>query len=221
MVAAGKRVLIMDDDQVVRRSYERVLSDAGYHVRSARNGADALEQARSNPVDVLMADLRMPGMDGLTAIRHLRERQPEVRVIVITGYPSRESFQEATRLGVQDYLTKPVPPDALTRATMAALAKAPPPIVPEPAVPFVSERFLETTAALAPDQEPLVAATAAVSQPTQRTGTPVSLEDLAMLILAPFVGLAYVLILPFAGIAAVLGLAAGGLFTTVRSLMKA
>ncbi|MHC4515377.1 MAG: response regulator [Planctomycetota bacterium] len=220
MVAAGKRVLIMDDDQVVRRSYERVLSEAGYHVRSARSGPDALEKAQSSPVDVLMADLRMPGMDGMTAIRHLRERQPEVRIIIITGYPSQESIQEATRLGVQDYLTKPVPPDALTRATMEALAKAPPPIVPETTVPSVSERSPGTTAALAPDQEPLVAATAVVAKPTQPTGTPVSLKDLPMLILAPFIGLAYVLILPFAGILALLGLAAAGLFTTVRSLMK-
>jgi CheY-like chemotaxis protein len=209
MVAAGKRVLIMDDDQVVRRSYERVLTEAGYRVRSARSGSDALEQAKDHPVDVLMADLRMPGMDGLTAIRHLREKQPQARVIVITGYPSQESLQEAARLGVQNYLTKPVDPDALTRATMAALLKVPPPVKPENGSTRIVEKTSATTTALA------------VAKPTQPVGSPVTKEDLPMLILAPSIGLVYVIILPFAGVVALLGLAAGGLFGAARSLLKA
>jgi len=188
MVDVDKRVLIMDDDEVVRRSYERVLSGAGYRVRSARSGPDAIEEARRNRVDVVLADLRMPGMDGMTAIRHLRERQPDMRVVVITGYPSPESSAEAERLGIQAYLTKPVAPDALTRVTEGALA--------------------ETVATPAPVDTPAVVA----PKPEEVTETHGLLKSLALLSIVPFIGLAYVILLPFLGTATLLGLAVGKLF---------
>ncbi|MFO1078510.1 MAG: response regulator [Planctomycetota bacterium] len=125
MTATGKRVLVVDDEDVVCRSYERVLTKAGFDVAKAHNGTEALDRVRDAKFDVMLADLMMPGMNGLQVIEHVRGTNPEVPVVVITGYPSQATLQQVARLGVADYLTKPVAPDVLVQATLQAMAAAP------------------------------------------------------------------------------------------------
>ena len=123
MVAAVKRVLVVDDEEIVRESYKLALTDAGYEVRTVPNGREAISACRAEHFDVMLADIRMPDMDGLEVSQVVVHEFPEVRVIVITGYPSSESAARAKRLGVSDYLQKPVAPDRLSAATAAALAR--------------------------------------------------------------------------------------------------
>ena len=117
-MVATKRVLVVDDEDVVCRSYERVLSNAGFEVEKANDGSQAFDRIGKRDYDVMLADLRMPGMDGLQVVRKMRETRPNMKVIVVTGYPTQETLLEAERLGVAEYLTKPVAPAELLLAVL-------------------------------------------------------------------------------------------------------
>lgn len=119
------RILIVDDDDTVRQSYLRSL--AGVHascdVAAARDGAEALRAMEQQPSDVVLLDLRMPGMDGLTVLRAIRQKWPESQVVIITGFPSLETVKEAIEVGACDYLAKPVGPDEIIHAAKSALSR--------------------------------------------------------------------------------------------------
>jgi len=123
MVATRKRILVVDDESIVRDSYELALVEAGYDVRTVASGRDAIQACRTERFDVILADLKMPDMDGLEVARVVSRESPGVRVVIITGYPSRESAEQAARIGVSDYLEKPLSPERLSAATAAALAR--------------------------------------------------------------------------------------------------
>jgi excisionase family DNA binding protein len=117
---ARPRVLVVDDEASIRDLLSKTLALAEYDVDVAPDGRSALERMRLYPYDLLIADLKMPGMDGLTVIREAKRYKADLPVIIITGY-STESFAiEAVNLGVAGYLTKPfrVP------QVLAAAAKA-------------------------------------------------------------------------------------------------
>lgn len=114
------RVLVVDDEEVVRLGYRRVLSTDGFRVIAAGGGAEALELMAGDRFDVVLLDLRMPGMDGLDVLRAIKERWPESEVVVVTGFPSIETAKEAVKLGAYDYIAKPVVPDQVLRATTGA-----------------------------------------------------------------------------------------------------
>jgi DNA-binding NtrC family response regulator len=116
-----KNVLVVDDEEVVRKSYSRCLDGARCEVEAVPDGAAALEAMRQRTFDVVMLDLRMPGMDGMTVLRTMREEWPESEIVVITGYPSIESAKEAIRLGASDYLAKPLGPDEIIGAAARAM----------------------------------------------------------------------------------------------------
>lgn len=119
------RVLIVDDDDTVRHSYLRSLAgaQASCDVAAARDGNEALRAMERQPSDVVLLDLRMPGMDGLSVLRVIKERWPESQVVIITGYPSLETVKEAIQIGASDYLAKPVGPDEIIHAANSALAR--------------------------------------------------------------------------------------------------
>jgi len=120
---AKSKILVVDDDEVVRLSYRRSLTGSSCNVETALNGSEALQAMEQNRYDVVLLDLRMPGMDGMTVLKTIKEKWPDSEVVIITGYPSLESAKEAVRLGAYDYLAKPVGPDDVINAAHAAMSQ--------------------------------------------------------------------------------------------------
>jgi DNA-binding NtrC family response regulator len=101
------RVLVVDDERPIRFLMEKELPRAGCVVTSAETGEDALERLRSQEFDVVLMDLKMPGIGGLEALRRIRESGASAEVVVLTGHPDVTTAIEAMKLGAYDYLTKP------------------------------------------------------------------------------------------------------------------
>ena len=120
---ATTRILIVDDDEVVRLSHLRSLTGARYKVEAVWDGIEALRAMEQRPFDVILLDLRMPGMDGMSVLKTIKERWPDSEVVVITGYASVETVKEAVELGAYDYLSKPVAPDEVIHAANGALTR--------------------------------------------------------------------------------------------------
>ena len=115
------KILVIDDDEAVRRSHERVLASEHCNVEMVFNGNEALRVMEQHEFDVVLLDLRMPGMQGMAVLKMIKGRWPESEVIIITGYPTVESAKEAVTLGAYDYLAKPVDPDAVINAANGAM----------------------------------------------------------------------------------------------------
>jgi excisionase family DNA binding protein len=101
------RVLIVDDEDAIRDLLTRTLALAEYDVDAAPDANGALDRIRAFTYDLLIADLQMPGMDGLTLIRRSRRIRPELPVVIITGFSTETAAIEALNLGVAGYITKP------------------------------------------------------------------------------------------------------------------
>jgi len=114
------RILVVDDEASIRDLLAKTLALAEYDVDVAPDGRSALDRMRLYPYDLLIADLKMPGMDGLAVIREAKRYKADLPVIIITGFSTESSAIEAVNLGVAGYLTKPfrVP------QVLAAAAKA-------------------------------------------------------------------------------------------------
>ena len=117
------RVLVVDDEDVVRRSYAAVLGEANCDVRSAADGDAGIAAMEAQPSDVVLLDLRMPGIDGMSVLKTFKRRWPEAEVVVITGFPEVDTAKEAVRAGAYDYIGKPVGPDRIVAATFGALRR--------------------------------------------------------------------------------------------------
>jgi ActR/RegA family two-component response regulator len=115
------QILVMEDDRTVAMGLEMVLSEEGYHVDLAGTGELALEAFKQRRFDLLVADLRLPGIDGMEVIRKVRKEKPETEVIVITGYGTAAKAVEAMKLGVHDFLPKPFTEDQIKAAIDEAL----------------------------------------------------------------------------------------------------
>jgi DNA-binding NtrC family response regulator len=120
MTIPPKRILIVDDNEVVLETIREFLSEA-YTVDGATSASMALESLRKNPPDLILLDVRMPGVDGLTLLGVLRRLGLTLPVIVMTGYDSTETAAEATRHRATDYLVKPVDLRELDRIIADAL----------------------------------------------------------------------------------------------------
>jgi len=116
-----ERILVVDDDDFMRESLKLELETAGYVVSAAGSGTDALEVARRDLFDLVLCDVRMPGMSGTDALHGLKQLQPELRQIVITGYASADAPLAALKLRVDDYLMKPFSTDELLRSVRLSL----------------------------------------------------------------------------------------------------
>ncbi len=113
-------VLVVDDERSTREGLQRALRGR-YEVRLAENAERALEELADDAVDVMLADMRMPGMDGLTLLRRVQARHPAVICILLTAYGSVETAVEAMKQGAHDFLTKPVNLDHLDMLIARAL----------------------------------------------------------------------------------------------------
>lgn len=120
----SRRILIIDDEENIRRVTRLTLQAADYEVGEAADGERGLEAfGNGSAWDAVLLDQRMPGMDGLETLRQIKERQPDARVIMSTAYASIELAVDAMKLGATDFVRKPMTPEILRNAVAAALAK--------------------------------------------------------------------------------------------------
>ena len=166
-----KKILVVDDDPVIGKSFDRVLSGKGYAVITAADGEEALRKLSSETYDVVFTDIRMPGMSGLEVAERVKASQPWLPVVIVTGYGSGENEARATAPGVAGFLPKPLSPDMIEGTT---------------------ERALAATAA-APAEAAAVPAPAAAAAESK-------VKNLALFFAAPFIGLAYLLAFPVIGL---------------------
>ena len=117
-------VLVVDDEAVVRAGISRVLAQQGLSIHTAADGSEALAIMAQHPINIVLLDIKMPGMDGMEVLKHLRATYPETVVIMITGHPTIQSAVECTKLGALDYLVKPFRVDDLETLILKAQEQA-------------------------------------------------------------------------------------------------
>ncbi|WP_319408189.1 response regulator [uncultured Desulfosarcina sp.] len=127
-------ILVMEDDLTVAKGLEMVLREDGFDVNLAGTGELAMEAFRQKRFDLLVADLRLPDIDGMEVIRRIKAQKPETEVIVITGYGTTATAVEAMKLGVSEFLPKPFTEDQIKLAITAALKSQEEAVGDEPAV---------------------------------------------------------------------------------------
>ena len=115
------RILVADDDESLRRVIEFSLAAEGYEVRTVADGAQALEQLRNERFDLLLSDMKMPGLSGLELLKRALELDRDIKVILITAYATIQQAVEAVKLGAFDYLTKPFEKEELSVTIEKAL----------------------------------------------------------------------------------------------------
>jgi excisionase family DNA binding protein len=121
--AGRPRVLVVDDEASIRELLSKTLALAEYDVDTAPDGRAAIERLRLGSYDLLIADLKMPGLDGLSLIREAKRLKTELPVIIITGFSTESSAIEAVNLGVAGYLTKPFRVPQVLAAAARALGE--------------------------------------------------------------------------------------------------
>lgn len=174
---AIRKVLVVDDDPVVGKSFDRVLSRKGYAVITARNGEEALNKLRNETYDVVFTDIKMPGMNGLEVAERLKETQPWLPVVIVTGYGTDANEARAKAAGVSGFLRKPLSPEMIEGSAQQALLEK----APAPAPQIVAEATAVAAPAVA-KKESVV-------------------KNVALFFAAPFIGLAYFIAFPFIGLA--------------------
>jgi two-component system response regulator AtoC len=100
-------ILVIDDDPGLRKSLSAFLKKNGYEIISGENGEQGLQLLKNNEVDLVLLDIRMPGMDGITVLKEIKKLSPYLNVIIITGFATVETAVEAMKEGAVDYITKP------------------------------------------------------------------------------------------------------------------
>ncbi|MDN3511438.1 MAG: diguanylate cyclase [Candidatus Jettenia sp. CY-1] len=101
------RILIVDDEEIIRDLLYDVLSQTGYKVKIAINGRDAVKQIENEPFEIVITDLRMPGVSGIELLQYVLKMNPDVCVLIMTAYGTIESAVNAMKLGAYDYICKP------------------------------------------------------------------------------------------------------------------
>jgi len=116
-------ILVVDDERIIRKGVERILTKEGWKVTTAENGEQGLELIKNNRFQILLLDLMMPGISGMEVLKVVRETHPDLLVIVITGYATVENAVEAMKKGAYDFIPKPFTPDQLRIVVRRALDK--------------------------------------------------------------------------------------------------
>ncbi len=109
-----RKILIVDDEQSVRDSLREWFIEDGFAVETAEDGSDALGKMDAGPYDIIVIDLKMPGMDGITLQKRVKAIDEEAAIVILTAYASVETAVEALKAGAYDYVTKPIDPDDLS-----------------------------------------------------------------------------------------------------------
>ncbi|MCX7240136.1 MAG: sigma-54 dependent transcriptional regulator [Burkholderiales bacterium] len=117
------RILIVDDEEILIRSCKRILSDPSYVVDTLMDGWEAMRRVEEVKYDIVILDIMMPKVDGLEVLQHIKERHPDVDVIMMTGLSQVQTAVKAMKLGAFDYLSKPFDPEELQRVVDRALER--------------------------------------------------------------------------------------------------
>jgi len=104
---SDNNILLVDDEEIILKTISGKLLDEGFNVFCAANGKEALEQFSTKPINLVITDLMMEGMDGIAVLQNIKAEAPETAVIILTGYGDLTSAIDALRLGADDYLLKP------------------------------------------------------------------------------------------------------------------
>ena len=176
------QVLVIDDDEVVGRSFDRVLSDKGYEVSTAHSGEEALETIENTEFDVVFTDIKMPGMDGLEVTERIKARCPWTPVVVITGYGSQANEVRASVLGANGFVRKPLTPEIIENITLKAVNDA-------VAVKGQDEVIEEVVEEVVPEVVEVETLKAVNSRA----------KNIGLFFASPFIALGYVIALPFVG----------------------
>ena len=115
------RILVVDDEEIICRSCECVLSGEGHQVDASQDSHDGLTMAEQNPYDIIIVDLKMPRMNGMEFLRRIKAVRPEIEVVMMTGFAEISTAVEAMKLGAFDYVPKPISPDQLAVTVGKAL----------------------------------------------------------------------------------------------------
>lgn len=110
------RILIVDDENIVLDSCQRVLESEDFQVSLVSSAEEALEAVEAELPSILLIDNKMPKHDGMYLLREIKKKWPDIPVIVMSGYDTREAIEEALRLGAIDFVPKPFTPDELLEA---------------------------------------------------------------------------------------------------------
>ena len=175
------QVLVIDDDAVVGRSFDRVLTGKGYEVSTALSGEEALKTMNEADFDVVFTDIKMPGMDGLEVAERIKARCPWTPVVVITGYGTTENEARASVLGVSGFIRKPLTPEIIESVTLKAVHEA-------DVILHAVER---------PVQAEVIEET--VDKAARRSKTGLFFKNIGLFFAAPFIALGYIIALPFVG----------------------
>jgi signal transduction histidine kinase/DNA-binding response OmpR family regulator len=119
----GESILIVDDEPEVLDICAKILELDGYKAKGVPNGHKAIEAVRQEEFDLVLADIKMPGLDGLETVQAIREIDPNIAGIIMTGYGTMETAIEALRLGMEDFIVKPFSPEQLGEVVTSALGK--------------------------------------------------------------------------------------------------
>lgn len=120
---AKASILVVDDEAAVRSGYARLLGEIDFDAQEAADGEQALRAMEQRSFDVVLLDLRMPGVQGLEVLKAIKHRWPASEVVIVTGYPTVESAKEALQLGAYDYLAKPADPEDMIGAARGAMRR--------------------------------------------------------------------------------------------------
>jgi len=103
----GSKILLVDDEEVFTTNMAKLLTDRGYWVTAVNNGESAIREMEKQDFDVVVLDLKMPGMDGITTLAEIKKLELFTKTLILTGHGSIDTTKEALKLGAYDYLTKP------------------------------------------------------------------------------------------------------------------
>lgn len=115
-------ILVVDDEAVIREGMRRILEGKGYRVEASASGRAAIEKIQDHDFDVVITDLKMPGMDGIEVLKTIKILQPDVPVIIITGYSTVDTAVEAMKSGAFDYIAKPFTSELIIDKVQKAIA---------------------------------------------------------------------------------------------------
>jgi len=180
-MSAIRKILVVDDDPVVAKSFDRVLSGKGYAVITASSGLEALNRLEAEDYDVVYTDIKMPGMSGLEMAEQVKARRPWLPVVIVTGYGSPDNEARAEAAGVSGFLRKPLSPEMIEGSAQKAFSE-------------------KDATAQSADEAARMAWPETMLEPAAPNRAVQFTKNVALFLAAPFVGLAYILAFPIVGL---------------------